>query len=181
MKNSFKKTLVGRLFPIFSIRWKIKQYISELIWPRQKWLTKKIPRHWCDKVELIRICLFEMIIDFVENEMDIVSWDWSEEVEKGYISQERADKVKQDEFEIRKIYHYIKHVRPALEKEKDAAYPPIAENWLTANDKGDMVFSNLSEEEEACYNKVSDLEEQIEKQDQQMMLKIVELRTILWT
>lgn len=75
---------------------------------------KNVPKHWCDKVELIPIVLFEILVHFVEQEMDYVAWDWQSEVDAGNTSQEQADRVKTSEAEIRMVYNYIKFTRPDL-------------------------------------------------------------------
>lgn len=178
--NKFRYRIETLLFPNFSRRENVRSWISELIWPRQKWLTKKVPRHWCDKVELMREVMFEMIVHFVEEEMDIVSWDWDEEVVAGHVTQERSDEVKQQAYDIRKLYHYIKHVRPALLKEIDAAYPPMREDWLQKGDNGHFTVTT-TDEENKCYDRVHKLEESLDKQDQQALHKIVDLRPVLWT
>ena len=42
--------------------------VVDWFFPKQRWLTRKIPNHWCDKVELIPRVLFASIIHFVEKE-----------------------------------------------------------------------------------------------------------------
>ena len=196
--KDFKMPLSYRIdkffFPTFSIQWKIRSWISELIWPRQKWLTKKIPRSWCDKVELMREVMFEMIVHFVEEEMDIVSWDYDDDVAAGYVTQEQSDEKKKLAYEIRKLYHYIKHVRPALEKEIETSYPehpldifnvdkenPREVNGIKIYDVIDVRTEEQKQDCAACYKKIHELEEQLDKQDQQALHQIVELRPILWT
>lgn len=42
--------------------------LNTFLFPRQRWLTKKIPNHWSDKDYLIDVVLFESIVHFWENE-----------------------------------------------------------------------------------------------------------------
>ncbi len=178
--NDFKMPLSYRIreffFPNFSIQSRIKDKISELLWPRQQWLTKKIPSHWCDKVELIPICLYEMIVHFVEHEMDNVSWDWQHEVDDGFISQEQADRVKQTKETILEIYNWIKKGKPEMQAEADRCLDLAYKNFSFEN----LSFDLTPEEEEACenYRKLEDL---IDKTDQKMLHKIIEVRQYLWT
>jgi len=156
------------------LSYKIKELyylIRDFFSPQQRWLTKKIPNHWCDKTELIPLCLFTMLKHFVEEEMDNVLWDWNEEVKDGFISQPYADKVSAQEKEIRGIYHYITVERPALEKQRDNSYPPMGDLMQPLN-KGDY---------ETLYGEVNRLERLLDEKDTDALVRIVKLREILWT
>jgi hypothetical protein len=63
---------------------RIKDKIHWWMFPRQKWLIKKIPNHWVDKDYLITEVIFESIIHFVEEEHDdfeagIEEWEKEDE------------------------------------------------------------------------------------------------------
>lgn len=178
--NDFKMPLSYRikafLFPVFAPQTRLKNWISELIWPRQKWLTKKIPRHWCDKVELIPICLYEMIVDFVEKEMDNVGWDWKEEVEAGYCTQKQADRVKQTEETILEIYRWIKVKKPMMQIAEERYL-----NLAFEDTELDSLSFELTEEQNNYLEKSRELEKEIEEEDQKMLHKIIEVRPYLWT
>jgi len=143
--------------------------------PRQKWLTKKIPNTWCDKVELIPLCLFEMIKHFVEEEMDNVCWGLEEDVEKGYCSKEYSDKMAAAGNKIREIYNYYTVVRPDLQKQLDGAYPDLGDNFL------DSLKEMTKDSYKSLYGEVRRLEELIEKKDTEYLLDIIKLRGYLWT
>lgn len=143
----------------------IKYKIRDYFWPRQKWLLRNVPKHWCDKVELIPILLFEILVHFVEEEMDNVSWDWQAEVDAGRISQKEADKVKTVGAEIRDVYNYIKFVRPNLQIQLDNSY---------------FSFSQKGTYEE-LYAETNRLEKFIEEQDEWAMQTILANRLYLWT
>lgn len=88
--------------------WKIEKVldtINEFFNPRQKYLTSKIPNSWCDKTSLVRICLFEMLVHYIEEEDAFNFIDWS--------STEKDKKIKQD---LEMCYEYIKIRRPQIVK-----------------------------------------------------------------
>ena len=156
------------------ISYKIKDLyylIRDFFNPRQRWLTKKIPNHWCDKVELIPLCLFTVLKHFVEEEMDNVIWDWSEEVKSGFMSQEYADREAAREKDIRSLYHYITVERLALEQQRDNSYPPY-DDLTKPLKKGDY---------EKLYGEVNQLEKLLEEKDTDALIRIVNLRGYLWT
>ena len=145
--------------------------VRDFLSPRQRWLIKKIPNHWCDKVELIPLCLFTILKHFVEEEMDNVLWDWSDEVKNGFVSQEYADREAAREKEIRDIYHYVTVERPALEKQRDNSYPPM-DDLTKPFKKGDY---------ERLYGEVNRLEKLLDEKDTDNLVRIVKLRGYLWT
>jgi hypothetical protein len=152
---------------VFSIYfWKdLKYNIRDFFFPRQKWLLRNVSRHWCDKVDLIRIVLFEILIHFVEEEMDSVSWDWQEEVELGYTSQEHADRVKTTAAELRSVYNYIKNERPNLEKQMNES----------------VFFTKTLNCAHSDYLEYISLDKKIEEFDEHAMQVILKNRNHLWT
>lgn len=143
----------------------LKYEIRDYFFPRQRWLMRNIPKSWCDKVELIPMVLFEILVHFVEEEMDIVSWDWQAEVEAGHTTQEHADNVKRVEKEIRDVYDYIKVTRPQLHKDLDNSYPEL-------DAKGS--YQELYSETDRLDNKIKEL-------DEWAMNVIIKNREHLWT
>ncbi len=134
--------------------WKeIKSKISSFFFPRQKWLTKKIPNTWCDKVELIPLLLFAILEDYVEGEMDRVLWDWHEN-------------HRDAEEKILKIYKYIKEERPQLQKDLEKSYPP---------------FEGFPLKETLDFSEVHRLEALIDQRDSEAMNGIIEVRNFLWS
>ena len=149
--------------------------IKAFLNPRQKWLTKKIPNTWCDKVELIPLCLFEMIKHFVEDEIDSVPWSLDEDVEKGYCTREYSDKMVAAENKIREIYNYYTVVRPDLYKQLDGSFPDLGANFM---DSWNSINIDLYK---TMYSELNRLEELIEKKDTEYLLDIIKLRGYLWT
>ena len=167
--------------------WKdIKTIISCFFFPRQRWLTRKIPNHWCDKVELIKLVLFECLIDYVEGEkcFEVLSWDSKDYEEWGvegeYISKEK-EKLKKT---ITDAYNYIKVERPQLEKDYEASFPDsIVPAFYTKN--GKTIWASCEQQfgmsfEDAYGNNMT-IEKKIEELDQKYLHDIVEIRQTLWT
>lgn len=143
----------------------LKYKIRDFFWPRQKWLLRNVPNSWCDKVELIPLVLFEILVHFVEEEMDIVSWDWQDEVKAGHTSQEKADEIRRVAAEIKEVYNYIKHVRPCLEIQLENSYPDF----------------NVSGSYQELYGETDRLTAFIKEQDEWAMQVILSVREYLWT
>jgi hypothetical protein len=169
--------------------WDLKYKIQAFFNPRQKWLTRTIPNTWCDKVSLVPHLLFTCLVHYVEDENGLQDQiDWSDDLEKGYTSQEYVDNVKSTDSELRSVYNYIKTERPQLEDQYNNSYP-------TPNSKGGDFFVQdadgrytmrscedlygLSYEE--AYAETHRLEKLIEEKDMSAMLTIVKHYQRLWT
>jgi hypothetical protein len=143
--------------------------------PRQRWLTKKIPNHWCDKVELIRIVLFESLVHYVDEEkcFDVLAWD-EEDIEgcdlnlKTFFNEKRERKAK-----IIKCYDYITKQRPQLSADLDKAYPEF--------EIDDILQIRKTMNYLETYGEVNRIEALIEKLDNETLSTILELRERLWT
>jgi hypothetical protein len=128
--------------------------ISAFFNPRQKWLIDKIPNHWWDKDAIIETVLFECVVDYVEKEKGIACFrtDWSDDLKKGYVSQDYVDKVRRDEDSILAAYKYIKEERPKLVEQIE------------------QFDDNYFQYEEELYER-----------DTRVLSTIVKLRGCLWT
>lgn len=158
---------VKRNFPIqfwirgkgFSLRCKLSRlhdWISEQMNPRQKWLTKQIPKSWCDKTHLIPLINFAMVVDFVDGEDALNTTDWE------------ASSAQADQFskELKDCYDYIKVRRPQIEKDLEHSYPD--------EDKRTGVF-------EVDYAENTRLELLLNKEDTKYLTWIVTNRDYFWT
>jgi len=143
--------------------------------PRQKWLTKQIPKTWCDKTELVPLVLFAILIDFVESEKgcDQLNVDWSEDIAKGYVTPEYVDSVKRIYSELLEVYHYAKTGRAALQKALDESYPEI--------DITSKTPWKTEQPYEIAYAETNRLEKLIEEKDQWAMTTIIKHVGVLWT
>ena len=145
--------------------------------PRQKWLTKKIPNHWCDKDELIRIVIFECLVDFVDGEkcFEVICWGENEEDLKHYGEnwQQVVQEKQEEKTKIIKCYNYITKQRSQLAIELDKAYPEF---------NIDDPF-NIQQKQSylETYGEVNRIKALIKKLDNETLLTILELRERLWT
>jgi len=115
--------------------WKDLRYqVRDFFFPRQRWLTKQIPRSWRDKDFLIETCLFAILVDYVENEDETIlkPYDLSDDLAAGHVSQEYIDYEVEWKNRVKEVYNYIKFHRPRFHKELNAAYPetPPIEDWF---------------------------------------------------
>jgi hypothetical protein len=146
MKNTIQK-----------LCWKISNLrysLSCLFKPRQKWLTRVVPRTWCDKPELMRDVLFAFIVDYVEVEdgLRFRGHDWKADLEQGHVSQEYVDDTNKVLDRIYNVYVFIKTDRPRLEQE-------------------------IKDSDEYCTQAYKMLDDK----DKWALKEIVELREYLWT
>lgn len=166
----------------------IKYSISAFFRPRQAWLTKKIPKTWCDKTSLIPLLLFECLVHYIEEEEGLMSTDgYLKEYEDGHISKEYCDKMVKMATELREAYDHIK-ARPCLEQEMFDAYPKrldLAMDHFKKNENGHYVLRSCEElygcSYKQAYAKQQKLETLLAKKDLKAMQTIVKYHEYLWT
>ena len=174
-----------------SFYWDDLRYkISAFFKPRQKWLTKTIPNTWCDKTALIPHLLFTCLTHYVEDEKGLQDHtDWTEDLEKGYISQEYVDSVKNTDNELREVYNYIKTERPELEKQHENSYPTPSSKAINdlfiKEEDGNCTMRSCEElygmSYKEAYAEVHRLEALIEEKDMWAMNTIVKHYQKMWT
>lgn len=130
-------------------------WVRHTLNPRQKWLTKQIPKHWSDKTSLIPEVLFAMVVHFIDGEKCFEHTDWTD-----------TEKSKKFAEELRDCYDYIKVRRPELQKRYENSYPD--EDTVT----GDFLVD---------YKDNLELEALIEKTDTKYLVWIVTNRGYFWT
>jgi hypothetical protein len=147
------------------------QDVKDWFNPRQKWLTKVIPNHWCDKTELVPLVLFAILVDFVEKEngLDQLTIDWDQE--RAFVSQEYIDSVMSSCLALKEAYDYIKTERPLLDKALADSYPDI--------DLTDTI--KLKQPYHIAYAETNRLEKELEEKDLKTMTTIVKHWQFLWT
>jgi len=131
----------------------LKSYVSCFLFPRQKWLTSKVPRTWQDKDELITNCVFECLKHYVEEEEGVTNrtqQSWEEDLAKGYVSQAYVDNHISFCKTVMDAYNYIVTERPALLKKLHDDY-------------------------------TIELEEEIFEKDTEYLRQIVNVRGYMWT
>ena len=170
--------------------WDLKYKIQAFFNPRQKWLIRSIPNTWCDKVSLVPHLLFACLVHYVEDENGLQDQiDWSDDLEKGYISQEYLDNLKATDSELRSVYDYIKVERPDLEKKHEHSYPTHSSkaiNDLFVEDADGNTTMRSCEElygmsYTEAYAETTRLEKLIEERDMWAMQTIVKHYQKLWT
>jgi len=169
--------------------WDLKHQITSWLKPQQKWLTRSIPNTWCDKVTLIPHLLFECLIHYVEKENGLQDQtDWSEDLEKGHVSQEYIDTLKTRDTLLREVYNYVKTERAALEAAHDNSYPiPLSpsKDLFIKNEDGNRTMRSCEDvygmSYEDAYAETHRLEKLIEEKDLWAMNTIVKYYQYLWT
>lgn len=179
-----------------SFWWKMKWYdLRAWFNPRQKWLIRKIPNTWCDSVELVPLCLFEILKHFVEEEEGLESI-WGERYTNESYSELYRVTREPVRKELEEIYEYIKTDRSILQKELDESYPTsinggdlldLCEPIVEEDGKTVKSYRMKSAEEiygmsyEEAYREVHRLEKLIEDKDTEAMIGIINNRQYLWT
>lgn len=169
--------------------WDLKYQITSWLKPKQKWLTSTIPNTWCDKVTLIPHLLFECLIHYVEKENGLQDQiDWSDDIKKGYVSQEYIDTLKARDTELREVYNYVKTERAALEAAYDDSFPkPLSsfEDIFTKNESGNRLMRSCEDvygmSYKEAYAETNRLEKLIEEKDLWAMNTIVKYHQHMWT
>jgi hypothetical protein len=130
--------------------------------PKNKKYRAAIPNTWVDVCVLIEDVNFAFVKGFYEDEYKggIVDWD---------ASGEQCSKFAKW---LEKAYQYITVERPQLQKDLDAAYPPLSLKRLTE------VNRNTYEKE---YAEVHRLESLINKNDTKILTEIIKYRQYFWT
>jgi hypothetical protein len=121
----FRETIPDLWGSFWNPIYRFKDKAHEWLFPRQKWLFKKLPNHWVDKDYIIMTIVFESIIHYVEEEeaFEVIDWEHDEE---------HRDLKRQ----IEKIYRWAK-MRPKVEKrmEKYNSFYGLYETILFKYDK----------------------------------------------
>lgn len=129
--------------------------ISTRLWPRQKWLTDRIPRCWEDKTTIIPDLLFACVIHYVDGEKCF---------EQVVIEEPLAT-------ELRACYDWAKTGRAAAEKVKeDSWHPGPLKQGSFEMEKGTGSMEEYIR-----------LEHEIVEQDTKWLVWIVQHRDYLWT
>lgn len=130
---------------------------------QQDYLLKIIPSDFCDKPELTRDLLFEIVKDFIEQEQcfQYTDYDWN-------------DESKQFKRELIKIYNYIKTPRKKLEK---AIHILLKVNPSIVKDSHKEM--NISNDEFGYYEEII-IDDYISRLDTEIMKRICTIRSRLW-
>jgi len=184
--KAFKRpSLLFNSFYWWDFRYKLEAFFN----PRQKWLTKTIPNTWCDKVTLIPHLLFTCLTHYVEDEKGLQDHiDWTEDLEKGYVSQQYVDSVLETDRELRAVYNYIKTERSQLEEQHENSYPTPKDpnsDFLVQKEDGRYITKSCEElyglSFEEAYAETHRLETLLEEKDMWAMNTIIKHHQKMWT
>lgn len=158
-----RNTIENILISIEVIKDKIIDNTWRKLVPRNSWARKTIPHTYCDKPELIKEFLFASIVDFVENEnIDLTDWE----------ANETMSEVKNT---IDEIYKFVKQTFPykeaRIEKLRSALYAEKSFEQLL----GDPDYDKDS------FDRLKNLETELDTEIQQKLIQIIEIREYLWT
>jgi len=182
----FKRpSLLFNSFYWWDFRYKLEAFFN----PRQKWLTKTIPNTWCDKVTLIPHLLFTCLTHYVEDEKGLQDHiDWTEDLEKGYVSQQYVDSVLETDRELRAVYNYIKTERSQLEEQHENSYPTPKDpnsDFLVQKEDGRYIAKSCEElyglTFKEAYAETHRLETLLEEKDMWAMNTIIKHYQKMWT
>jgi hypothetical protein len=168
-----KNRLINTFF--FPFRWLFRQLgrakyaLSCFFFPRQRWLTKKIPKTWCDKVELVPLVLFEILKNFVEDEegLNQLDLDWETDVANGWVSREYVDSVSADYIELKEAYTAIVETLPLLEKKEIELLDALLDSGMKYGSEEWIAHSSI--------------EKEIEDLKMKTLQTIIKHYQILWT
>ena len=137
--------------------------------PRQRWLTKKIPNHWCDKDYLWELCILEGIKHHVEQDYGLHYYEESQKDATYPEQQKQFDK------ELHDIYDMVKNQLPLLESLLKSAWEIIPTPNL------DDLNKTTKKSYEETYGEVNSLEKQIAELKTKVMVWAVTNRESIWT
>jgi hypothetical protein len=130
--------------------------------PKNKKYRAAIPNTWVDVCVLIEDVNFAFIKGFYEDEYKSGIVDWE-------ASGEECSKFAKW---LEKAYHYVTVERPQLQKDLDAAYPPLTAKRLTE------INRNTYEQD---YAEVHRIETLINKSDTKILTEVIKYRQYFWT
>ena len=155
----FKKNLSYKIpYQIRDGWYKFKCFFN----PKNKKYRAAIPNTWVDVCALIEDVNFAFITGFYEDEYKsgLVDWEGSGEHNSKFAKW------------LEKAYKYITIERPQLQKDLDAAYPPLTAKRLTE-------INRASYEEE--YAEVHRIEKLIQDKDTKTLTETIKYRQYFWT
>jgi len=158
--------------------WKDWYYnqISTRIRPRNRWLSKIIPRYYFDKDYLIQIVLFKCLQDFVEVEIgkkELFDPDrWKNE------NNEWTENQRKFEEELKEHYLLLIEKLPKLIKKEDEEWEKIPLFNLNEISSGKWIVNNSYEK---IYNGVDLAEKNKEDLKDKICEFVVKNRKSMWT
>lgn len=106
--------------------------IKNFVFPRQRWLYRKIPNHWIPSTNVIMISIFESMVHYVENE------NWFKHVDWEFDEEHRETKKKIDQ-----IYRWSK-IRMRLDRKLNKEFSIHWGLYQKILDSGDKHFATMA-------------------------------------
>lgn len=153
--------------------------VSRVLFPRQRWLTKKIPNSWVDKDWLWELCLIEGLKHYVEcdggGEWFPYLDDDSQWQDGGEDMKEFHERWRIFHREVKRNYDIVTKTLPFFEKELEMEWKKIPTFDLDKlNDPNKPPY-------EVIYGEVNRLEKLIDNLKTEVMLWCVNNRQKIWT
>lgn len=134
-----------------------------------------LEKGWCDKDHVMLHAVFQLLVDFVEQEKPDQIVDWN------------SDPVhKQAWKEIRSLYRWWMQTRPARKSpldEKGLKKPPM--RWKKIDGTENRQLVDYDKKKYAAYDgalkKHWQLEKKWDEEDQRNLHRMIEIRQFLWT
>lgn len=149
--------------------WKDFYYeqISSRLWPRNRWLTKQIPRTWVDKDTIMEITILACLKHYVEPEG-----------EDAFGVLDISNPPEQAEFlrEVKRQYELTTQTLVALQEQ-------LKKEWDAVPLRGwkDINTSTAKGDYERLYGKIDRLEKEIYDLQTEIMTWVIKHRDELWT
>ena len=133
-----------------------------------------LEKGWCDKDYVMLHAVFQLLVDFVEQEKPDQIVDWN------------SDPVHKDAWkEIRSLYRWWTQTRPARKSpldEKVLKRPPM--RWKKIDRSENQQLVDYDKKEYAAYDAAMKKHWQLEKkwgdEDQRNLHRVVDIRQFLW-
>lgn len=147
--------------------------ISSRLQPRQRWLTKQIPRTWTDKDWLFELVILESIKHHVEQDYGLGFEPGDYEFSQN--DPEYPEHQKQFDKEVKTNYDLITQKLPKLQKQLDAEWEKVPHFDL------DEINSRAAGDYDKIYGKTDRLEKEIDAIRTDIMVWAVKNRGKLWS
>jgi len=144
------------------------EQVSSRVFPRQRWLTRAVPRTWTDKTELIPDLLLLIAHHYVaadgEDALNVV------------------EHTPEQTAMLREIDEWYRTGRAAFLKQIEEAYPPLGLTPKVGDtyDKWTEWLNREDSARDAAYNRVEELEAEFEAKETSYLVWIVTNRGMLW-
>ena len=144
--------------------------VSSRIKPRQRWLTKQIPRTWLDADSVIELCVFESLIYWWTQDGGEEMSRFQFENDDEFCTEERKNERKEVYDRLLAAYNWATSGR----KNAMADY----ENLLNTFSRSDFLDRKFDRE---LFNEINRLETKCIESDTFYLKEIIELRKYMWT